>query len=147
VAYKKDLVNAARRHLKAAAELHLVEAAGAQPGCRAVAGYLYGLCGELAVKSMMQDSGIRPLEEKFRRDDPYYAHFPDLKDRLKDTASGRRAGELRKIAESKSLFQHWHTQCDTHRPPIFSLPGLRLGKAAPRHSSSRWILCDGWPFL
>jgi hypothetical protein len=110
VAYKKDLVNAARRHLKAAAELHLVEAAGAQPGCRAVAGYLYGLCGELAVKSMMQDSGIRPLEEKFRRDDPYYAHFPDLKDRLKDTASGRRAGELRKIAESKSLFQHWHTQ-------------------------------------
>ncbi|GEO80259.1 hypothetical protein ROR02_03900 [Pararhodospirillum oryzae] len=44
-----------------------------------------------------------------RRDDPYYAHFPTLKSLLLDTVSGRRAGALRQIAETASLFQNWDT--------------------------------------
>lgn len=110
MAYRTDLLNSARRHFRAANELNDVASAGSQPGCKAVAGYLFGLSGELAVKAMMRDSGMKPLPQEARYDDPFYAHFPELKSRLKDTVSGRREGELRKIAESTSLFQNWDTQ-------------------------------------
>ncbi|MDD2878070.1 MAG: hypothetical protein PHT60_13270 [Acidiphilium sp.] len=109
MAYRQDLSNSAKRHLRAADELHVMTSAGTQPGCKAVAGYLFGLAGELAVKEMMRDSGIFPLADGSRRDDPYYAHFPDLKSRLLFAIHGRRAGELRKIAEASALFQHWDT--------------------------------------
>lgn len=107
--YRQDLSNSARRHLRAANELHGLATSGTQPGCRAVAGYLFGLCAELAVKTMMQDSGMAPLPQDRRRDDPFYAHFPELKSLLLDTAKGRRFGELRKIAETSALFQNWDT--------------------------------------
>jgi hypothetical protein len=68
------------------------------------------LAGELAVKAMMRDSGMPPLGSAERGDDPYFAHFPALKERLKDVAFGRRGGELRKIAESSALFQYWDTK-------------------------------------
>lgn len=108
MAYSWDLAVAARRHLRAANELNTIASAGAQPGCSAVAGYLYGLSGELAVKRMMMLSGMRPLPPG--EPDPYYAHFPNLKHRLKDNAEGRRAGELRKIAEDPALFRNWDTK-------------------------------------
>lgn len=108
MAYGKDLRGSARRHLKAATELDVVNSAGAQPGCRAVAGYLYGLAGELAVKEMMRNSGMTPLPPSERRADPYFAHFPELKSLLRDTAQGRRSGELLEIAKSND-FQHWNT--------------------------------------
>ncbi len=82
---------------------------GSQPGCSAVAGYLFGLSGELAVKAIMRDSGMTPLTADRRRDDPFHAHFPELKSRLLDTLAGRRSGELRKIAEAAALFQNWNT--------------------------------------
>ncbi|OYX15549.1 MAG: hypothetical protein B7Z15_00025 [Rhizobiales bacterium 32-66-8] len=110
MAYRQDLSNAAKRHLRAANELCGLTAAGCQPGCKAVAGYLFGLSGELAVKAMMQDSGMVPLAPDRRREDPFYAHFPDLKSRLLDTAKGRRSGELRKLAEMSMLFQNWDTE-------------------------------------
>ena len=107
--YRKDFAVSARRHLRAADELHATASAGSQPGCGAVAGYLFGLSGELAVKEIMRSSGMMPLSAQERRDDPFYAHFPELKTRLRDAAQGRRAGELRKIAETATLFQHWDT--------------------------------------
>lgn len=55
----------------------------------------------------MRQSGIRPLNHANRRDDPYYAHFPELKDRLKDNLQGRRAQQLTRIAESSTLFESW----------------------------------------
>ncbi len=58
----------------------------------------------------MRDSGMRELAKEHRRDDPFYAHFPCLKSRLRDAAMGRRAGELRKIAETSALFQNWNTR-------------------------------------
>lgn len=105
MAYGKDMATAARRHLRAADTLVATTSPGAQPGCSAVAGYLYGLCGELAVKQMMLQSGMRSLPRG--EPDPFYAHFPDLKHRLKDNAEGRRQGELLKIAEDAALFRHW----------------------------------------
>lgn len=109
MAYKTDFATSARRHLRAACELNGVTSAGAEPGCRAVAGYLFGLSGELAVKQMMRNSGMRPKAPEQRRDDPFYAHFEHLKSCLIDTIEGRLAGELRSIAEDASLFQFWST--------------------------------------
>lgn len=108
MAYGQDLQGSARRHLRAATELHQVASAGAQPGCRAVAGYLFGLAGELAVKALMRNSGMAPLPPKERREDPYYAHFPELTTQLRNTAQGRRSGELLAIANSNH-FQNWNT--------------------------------------
>ncbi len=104
--YTQDVKVAARRHLRSAKVLHAENSAGAQPGCRAVAGYLFGLAGELAVKQIMRDSGMKPLVVADRRDDPFYAHFPQLKKML-STAQGRRSGELRQLSEDSSLFQDW----------------------------------------
>jgi hypothetical protein len=61
---------AAHRHLKSAQVLHAETRPGFRPGCLAVAGYLFGLAGELAIKEIMRDSGIRPLSFAERRDDP-----------------------------------------------------------------------------
>jgi hypothetical protein len=63
-----------------------------------------------AVKEMMRESGMRPLGADNRRDDPFYAHFPELKTHLRDTAKGRRGDELRKIGENAGLFQYWDTK-------------------------------------
>jgi hypothetical protein len=106
--YKQNVRTAARRHLTAAQVLYEQGGQGFQPGCKAVAGYLFGIAGELAVKELMRDSGIRPLPETDRRDDPFFAHFPVLKTMLA-TAQGRRAGELRKLSEDPRLFQNWNT--------------------------------------
>jgi hypothetical protein len=108
MAYSQDVRSAARRHLRAAQILEGQVGSGDKPGCRAVAGYLFGLAGELAVKELMRDSGMRPLPPDKRHDDPFFAHFPVLKTML-STAEGRRSGELRKLSEDSSLFQNWNT--------------------------------------
>ncbi|MFA7441425.1 MAG: hypothetical protein WCZ66_10725 [Sphingomonadaceae bacterium] len=59
------------------------------------------------MKQMMRRSGMHPLPENERRNDPFYAHFPHLKTLLLDQVSGRRDGELRSIASRSELFQHW----------------------------------------
>jgi hypothetical protein len=107
--YGFNVARSARRHFRAAENLYQSEEAGPQSGNRAVAGYLYGLSGELAVKEMMRDSGMRPLPDEERNGDPFYKHFPHLKTLLRDAARGRRAGELRTLAERSRLFQYWDT--------------------------------------
>lgn len=102
--YGQDMRAAAHRHLRAAQLLYSQGGAGDQPGCRAVAGYLFGIAGELAVKVLLRKSGWKPLEE--RREDPMYAHFPALKALLGEV-QGRRAGELRQLADNPRLFQNW----------------------------------------
>jgi hypothetical protein len=108
MAYTQDLENAARRHLQAAENLYAAAGPGAQPGCKAVSGYLFGLAGELAVKQIMRESGLRPLPTSQRRDDPFYAHFPELKRLLQDQAEGRRAAVLLRVAKSND-FREWDT--------------------------------------
>jgi hypothetical protein len=108
MAYSQNVRAAARRHYRAAQILYEQNGAGDQPRCKAVAGYLFGIAGELAVKEIMRASGITPLSEKERRDDPFFAHFPALK-RMLATAHGRRSGELRRISEDPRLFQNWDT--------------------------------------
>jgi len=108
MAYKRNMRVSAHRHFRAASVLYEKVGAGDQPGCKAVAGYLFGLAGELALKELMCKSRMTPLSETQRRDDPFFAHFPALKTMLK-MATGRRSSELRNIAENPRLFQHWDT--------------------------------------
>lgn len=108
MSYDQNPLGSARRHLAAACELHAITDNGKQPGCNAVAGYLFGLAGELAVKAIMLDSGMRPSDPR-KRGDAFFEHFPALKAVLKDQLQGRRAGELRQIAEDSALFDTWHT--------------------------------------
>jgi hypothetical protein len=105
--YQRDLAGSARRHRQAADKLHAEVKSGQKPGNRAVAGYLFGLAGELALKELMSRSGMRPLEQ--RRDDPYYAHFPELKTLLRNHASGRLSQRLFRFVLDDSFFQHWDT--------------------------------------
>ena len=106
MAFTQNVKKSAGRHFRAAQILYRQTMPSDQPGCVAVAGYLFGIAGELAVKELMRSSGMRPLPEAQRRDDPFFAHFPTLK-RMLVTADGRRAGELRKLSEDPRLFQNW----------------------------------------
>ncbi|WP_448030213.1 HEPN domain-containing protein [Bradyrhizobium liaoningense] len=99
-AYEQDLRKAAYRHLEAAETLFGTNR-------KDVAGYLYGMAAECALKHLMLLSGMRPLPESQRRDDPFFVHFEELKTLLRNTATGRRSGELRKFAERSSFMQRW----------------------------------------
>lgn len=74
-----------------------------------VAGYLYGIAAECAIKEAMLQSGMRVLTTDERQDDPFYAHFESLKTLLRDCAQGRLRNSLRKIAENSSFMQYWDT--------------------------------------
>ena len=104
MSYSIDLAAAARRHLEAADVLN-----NSSPKRRDVAGYLYGIAGECALKRIMWESGMRPGQPERRRDDPFFIHFPDLKTMLKDRIHGRRHGELQRYAGDGALFSNWST--------------------------------------
>ena len=104
--YSTDFGKSARRHLLAANILYGQDHEDRVP-CQAVAGYLFGIAGELAVKQLMRASGIQPLPAGERREDPFFCHFPELKSRLASRIQGRRAGELRTIADNQELFAGW----------------------------------------
>jgi hypothetical protein len=107
MAYQRDIKKSARRHFMSAQVLYKQDGPGDQPGCRAVAGYLFGIAGELAVKQLMLDNGMKPLSDGDRRDDPFFAHFPDLRSMLARLTKGQRFREIRKLVEDPSLFQNW----------------------------------------
>ncbi len=107
MAYSLDLANSCRRHLEAANHLNTP---ALRPPRADVAGYLYGIAAECALKEIMRTSGMRPLAPEDRRDDPFFAHFPELKTMLRDCVHGRRAGELRKYAEDGQLMNEWDTR-------------------------------------
>jgi len=100
MSYTPDLPAAARRHLAAA------DALAAGP-CRRVAGYLYGIAAECALKAMMHEAGLIPQGP--RREDPFYAHFPELRTMVRDRLASRRGGPLLKFIANEALMNHWDT--------------------------------------
>lgn len=100
--YDKDMASSARRHLRAGEHLINTER-------KDVAGYLFGVAAECAIKQMMIASGMQPLPNEKRRDDPFFAHFEQLKTLLRDSAYGRLRAELRRYAENTAFMQHWDT--------------------------------------
>lgn len=103
MAYTHNLPASARRHLVAADALYDIEPR------RDVAGYLYGIATECALKAMMLEAGLRPLGKDRRREDPFYAHFPELKTHLRDTQLGRAAVTLTRFIENPSFMSQWDT--------------------------------------
>jgi hypothetical protein len=95
-----DMEAAARRHLQAADCL-------AECGCRGVAGYIYGLAAECAVKAMMISAGVRKPRNTTDRDHPYYMHFPDLRTQLRDQLQGRRAKSLAVFVDDDRFMGNW----------------------------------------
>lgn len=57
---------------------------------RTTAGYLYGIAAECAIKALFRDISWTTDS----RYGPVYAHFPELKARLRDALSGRGASRL-----------------------------------------------------
>lgn len=100
--YGLDLANAAERHYAAGQMLDVPFPKG-RPD---VAGYLYGIAAECALKRLMWMSGMRPREP--RNEDPFYLHFPDLKTSLRDHAQGRMQGVLVSFAVDNDLMNQWH---------------------------------------
>jgi hypothetical protein len=100
MAYTNNMPAAARRHLLAADLL-----AGGHR--RDVAGYLYGIAAECAVKAMMLDAGLRPGPN--RREDPFYMHFPFLQTALLDRIQGRMATPLSTFLKNGAFLSNWST--------------------------------------
>lgn len=102
MAFSIDMPAAARRHLMAADELLV-----SPKGRKAVAGYLFGIAAECAVKAMMSDAGCK---SNGGRDDPYYQHFPDLRTSLRDALTGRKAAPLINFINDNSFMNNWSTR-------------------------------------
>lgn len=97
---KIDMAAAARRHLEAADRL-------SERDYRCVAGYVYGLAAECAVKAMMVSAGVK-LEPTIRKKaSPYYLHFPELRTQLRDKLSGRQAKTLAAFISNDRFMEHW----------------------------------------
>lgn len=92
--------------MNAAAVRHLQAADGLNVGHRRdVAGYLYGIAAECALKAMMIDAGMRPSADK--RNDPFYQHFPALKNSLLDAMHGRQSQMLGRFASNPAFMSQW----------------------------------------
>lgn len=106
-----EMEDAARRNLAAAATL-------AETGRPDVAGYLYGIAAECAVKAMAR--GIPAARSK----EIQFAHFPELRTLLLDVLQGRSAQPLLRVVEPAGFMNEWHVSmryasaAEVRRKPI-----------------------------
>lgn len=66
-----------------------------------VAGYLFGLAAEMAVKEVATHLPC------VRRDDIFYKHFPELRTSLLDHLEGREAARLLSLIEPQAFMSEW----------------------------------------
>jgi hypothetical protein len=98
VVFTINMATAAMRNLDAALKLEAEHK-------ELVAGYLFGIAAECAVKAMLVD--LRLPAQKEKKNDPNFAHFPELRTMLRDQMSGRRSGPLTKIVQDDRFLQGW----------------------------------------
>ncbi|WP_437751327.1 hypothetical protein [Sorangium sp. So ce1389] len=84
MAFTAKLPQAAYRNLQAADVLE----SGHR---RDVAGYLYGIAAECAIKQMMVPLSLPAEHDK---NEIFFSHFPELRTRLRDALQGRNAKPL-----------------------------------------------------
>lgn len=95
-----NLPAAARRHLQAAEEL--------EPGHRRdVAGYLYGIAAECAIKQMITRLA---LPREVNKKELLFAHFPELRILLRDALQGRRGAALWTVIMHDRFLHNWHVR-------------------------------------
>lgn len=98
MAYSICLEKAAQRHFDAGE--HLFQ----HTHRKDVAGYLFGLSAECAIKEIISKLGMRlPLD---RRSDPVFAHFPHLKRLLRNHVKGRNGQVLTQFITDRYM-QEW----------------------------------------
>jgi hypothetical protein len=90
--------SAARRNLDAAIKLE-------EQQRKVVAGYLFGIAAECAIKAMISELSL-PIPAE-RVEDPRYAHFPELLILIRDQVSGRRSAPLLRYIQNQNFFQGW----------------------------------------
>lgn len=95
--FTHDLPNAARRNLQAADELN-------KGHRRDVAGYLYGIAAECAVKQMMKPVSFPPQKDK---DAAFFSHFPELRTLLRDALNGRNLKPLSHFINNDAFMNNW----------------------------------------
>lgn len=104
MSFQANLPKAARRHLQAADLLYT------DPGSRKdVAGYLYGIAAECAIKQMLVPLKI---EKKYDKDRMYHTHFPELRTLLRDALERRRhtSDPLFRFIFDDSFMNNWHVK-------------------------------------
>jgi len=100
MAYTANMADAARRNLSAA---NILFADHLQ-----VAGYLFGIAAECALKAMMLEGHMKPRAPESRdADDPFYAHFPALRSLLRDQLQGRSLSHVTRLVSDDAFFNHW----------------------------------------
>jgi len=100
MAYSTNFIDAAHRHKQAADCLYDGEISRRR---RDVAGYLYGLAAECALKEILRRSHSRILADY---PDTLRAHFPHIKTGIRDTAFGRHATRLQRFCGT-GFMQEW----------------------------------------
>ena len=94
MAYLIDMSDAAERHYRDGRKL-LVD------NCVDNAGYHFGLAAECAIKSILQNAGVRD------DDSAMWQHFPDLKPTALQSIHGRSAAPVRQLLERDNFMQRW----------------------------------------
>ena len=98
MAFTHKLPEAARRNLRAADVLD-------EGHRRDVAGYLYGIAAECAVKQMVIPLSLSPEHDK---NAIFYAHFPELRTLLRDALKGRNMKPLTVFVFNDGFMNNWH---------------------------------------
>jgi len=97
-----DLSSASQRHWKTAKCL-------ASKKEWDMAGYIVGFAGECRLKGALLRSGFRFIPEA-RRDDPFWAHFPNLKTlMLQSGAAARISATVVNLVSSGGFMNEWDT--------------------------------------
>lgn len=100
MAYRLDFGASARRHWLDGKQLLAARRAQA-------AGYHFGFAAECAVKSILYKHNIPQGAD--RREDPYWAHFPELRTILLRDGKGRLPQKLYDVIAKASFMQEWDT--------------------------------------
>jgi hypothetical protein len=98
--FTHKLPEAADRHLRAADVLY------DDPGHRkGVAGYLYGIAAECAVKHLVIGLPLPPTCDK---NAIFHAHFPELRTLLRDAFGKRKGIALQGFMANDAFMNNWH---------------------------------------
>jgi hypothetical protein len=97
MAFTAKMLEAARRNLEAADQLDTGRR-------RDVAGYLYGIAAECAIKEMFRVVAVQPEHDK---DAILYAHFPKLRTLLRDALGGRGSKPLWRFILNDAFLHNW----------------------------------------
>lgn len=92
--FTPNMTKAAHRNWDAAERLNTAKASD-----RTTAGYLYGIAAECAIKALYREYHWTTDS----KDGPVFAHFPQLKSKLRDAISGRGASQLTRFTDPKYM--------------------------------------------